>query len=310
MIGNMRTENKNHGLEVGSKLIFLLCTLVSCFNHVATVETSHLQNGNEKINLRSEQHRALETEDEGGAFKAILDIDLKGNEDVLKDSDYLIASFEQIVKDYINNDIKCENESEETSTAYTSMKINFSETNKKKLAIAGSGKCLGRRRKCFRLIKQTKPERLNTFNLNSINQRKDLFCENFRESTIFALFQDVIVTASFYKNYFIDIDILRDTAENVDLKYEVSFEQVDDNALGELNNIRLDLGSLEETDTICDDVCTQQKETMREIFSHFDVQIVENQHECAYEGINCNDDERVTQIWMGRYKNSNYIFAR
>ena len=146
--------------------------------------------------------------------------------------------------------------------------------------------------------------------MNSINQRKDLFCENFRESTIFALFQDVIVTASFYKNYFIDIDILRDTAENVDLKYEVSFEQVDDNALGELNNIRLDLGSLEETDTICDDVCTQQKETMREIFSHFDVQIVENQHECAYEGINCNDDERVTQIWMGRYKNSNYIFAR
>ena len=97
--------------------------------------------------------------------------------------------------------------------------------------------------------------------------------------------------------------------ENSDLKYEVSFERVDDNALGQLNNIRLDLGSLEEIDTICDDKCTQQKETMLEIFSHFNIPIVENQHECAYEGINCNDDERVTQIWMGKYKNSNYIFT-
>ena len=62
------------------------------------------------------KHRILETEDESGAFKANLNIDLKGNEDVLKDSEYLKASFEQIVKDYINNDIKSENESEGTPT--------------------------------------------------------------------------------------------------------------------------------------------------------------------------------------------------
>ena len=304
MIGNMRTENKNHGLEVGSKLIFLLCTLVSCFNHVATVETSHLQNGNEKINLRSEQHRALETEDEGGAFKAILDIDLKGNEDVLKDSDYLIASFEQIVKDYINNDIKCENESEETSTAYTSMKINFSETNKKKLAIAGSGKCIGRRKNCFKFIKQTKPKkqgRLKSINSNSTNNGKDLVCENFRESEIFESFKNVTISASFY-NYFVDVKIVRDTVENLDLNLIERYEGVDDNALGDIDDVGVsyDCDTVKKRDTICDDECTQQKETMLEIFSHFNIPIVEDQHVCAYEGINCNDDERVTQIWMGK----------
>ena len=73
----------------------------SCFNHVATIETNHLQCGNEKINLKSEKHTALETEVESDAFKANLIIDLKGNQNVLEDSDYLKVSFEQIVKDYI-----------------------------------------------------------------------------------------------------------------------------------------------------------------------------------------------------------------
>ena len=72
-------------LNVGYKLGFLLCTVVSCFNHVATIETSHLQSGNEKINLKSEKHGALETEDEGGTFKANLIIDLKGNQNETKE---------------------------------------------------------------------------------------------------------------------------------------------------------------------------------------------------------------------------------
>ena len=62
--------------------------------------------------MKSEKHGTLETEDESGAFQANLIIDLKGNQNVLEDSDYLKASFEQIVKAYINNDIKCENLSE------------------------------------------------------------------------------------------------------------------------------------------------------------------------------------------------------
>ena len=79
--------------------------------------SSHCQNGNQKINWKSEKHRTLETEDYSGLVKSNSIIDLKGNQNVLKNSVYLKASFERIAKDYIDNDIKCENELEGTSTA-------------------------------------------------------------------------------------------------------------------------------------------------------------------------------------------------
>ena len=297
MIGNMRTETKNQGLNIGCKLLFFLCALTSCFNQVATDETRYSQSGIETCEL-------LGNEDDSGTFQFKLDINVRGKEKELIGNDYLKVSFEQIVKDYINNYIKCENESKGTSTTFTSMKIDESITSKTKLAIAGSGKCIGRRKNCFKFIKQTKPKkqgRLKSINSNSTNNGKDLVCENFRESEIFESFKNVTISASFY-NYFVDVKIVRDTVENLDLNLIERYEGVDDNALGDIDDVGVsyDCDTVKKRDTICDDECTQQKETMLEIFSHFNIPIVEDQHVCAYEGINCNDDERVTQIWMGK----------
>ena len=302
MIGNMRTKNKNHGRNVGSKLAFVLCSVILCFNHVATIETSRLflQREKEKKNLRDEKHRTLQTEDESGAYFVSWNLNLNGNENVL-DSDYLRASFEQIAKDYINNDIKCEDETDETTTTFTSFEIDDSKTKTKKLATAGSGKCLGKRKKCFRLIKQTKPGPVNGSNSNITNKDRRNFCANFRESTIFESFQDIIIAASFF-NYFVDVDIIQDTVGNLNLDYIVSFEPSVGDGLDQLDNITLDPFDPEDTNSICvDEECIQQKETMLEIFNHFDIPIVENQHECAYEGINCNQEDKVTYIWMGKY---------
>ena len=52
----------------------------------------------------------------------------------------------------------------------------------------------------------------------------------------------------------------------------------------------------------CDPQCVKQKSTMEEIFEHFDIPTVNDKHSCFYEGINCNTDGFVTDIWFGEQR--------
>lgn len=47
--------------------------------------------------------------------------------------------------------------------------------------------------------------------------------------------------------------------------------------------------------------CSTQKEVMRNMFNYFGIPVEENKQECLYQGINCNEEDTVTHIWMGEY---------
>ena len=64
-----------------------------------------------KIETKEEKIRTLQTDDENGDYLITWNINVLGKEYLLN-SPYLKAGFEQVVKDYINNDLKCEDENE------------------------------------------------------------------------------------------------------------------------------------------------------------------------------------------------------
>ena len=252
-----------------------------------------------EFETKEEKIRTLQTDDEDGEYIISWNINVLGKEYLLN-SPYLKAGFEQVVKDYINNDLKCEDENDSSTSFYN---VEVIDNDVKRMLISGSGKCKGRRKRCRRQIKETISDAGRRLELNVFSGRdpRDTFCQNFRASNIFESFQNIFIAASFF-NYYVDVNVITDLVGNLNLDYKVSFESSIGDGLNEISNVTLDPSEPEDSFTTCvEPACSQQKETMKEIFNHFDIPIIENQHECAYEGINCDQKDKVTYIWMGKF---------
>ena len=290
--------------DLSLRVLLFFCSflIASNFNNFI-FETNNKRNiSHKEPSFEKQQQRVLQTNDDGD-FLITWDINILGK-DYLLASPYLKAGFEQIIKDFINNDIKCEDELEDETTAFFNVEV-IDETEKKFRKISGSGKCKGRRDKCRRRIKQTISDAgraLNFHNSSNVDKRNNL-CENFRQTSIFESFQNIFIAATSF-NYNVDVDIVEDIVGNLDLNYKVTFETSVGDGLNQISNISLDPGELTEFNTICSDSeCVTQQTAMQDIFRHFDIPIIENKHECAYEGVNCDQNDRVVYIWMGKYCN-------
>ena len=287
------------------------CTSVTpCFCSTRYYVESEPEHGN--------AHRKLQT---NGQFVVTWDLSLGGQESLLE-SAFLKAGFEQSVKDYINNDIRCSDNVNVKGAEFFGVKIPDPTTSDRRMkrAVSGNGKCKGDIKKCKVPIK-AKKEQINDDDIfDDAFRRRDLtvadasrvvkafhtddvFCDIFLSSTIFDTFKERLLTASAF-SYDVDVDVINQLQGNLQLKYDVSFEPAQGDGLDQVEEVDGDADEPVPIDTVCTaSQCFSQQAVMRQIFDYFSLSWDDNKHECLYQGINCDTNDLVTHIWLGEYTN-------
>ena len=246
-----------------------------------------------------------------GQYQVTWDLNLGGNEFLLQSSKFLKAGFEQSVKDYINKDILCSDDSGIKGAEFMSVEIGNDQqnkNNKSERSVSGNGKCRGNVRKCKKPLKLSElDEAVITDDDDDVSATRSSFvqgndvCETFRNSTIFDAFRQRLQTATFF-NYDVDVDVLHDLEGNLKLNYDISFPSSPPDGLGQIKTVDGDPADpIPIAINDCNESqCMTQREVMRRIFSHLTLPWEDDKHECLYEGINCNAQDVVTHVWMGK----------
>ena len=232
-------------------------------------------------------------------------LSLGGNEYLLE-SAFLRAAFEQSIKDYINNDILCSDDLNVKGAEFFGIQIrdNSIGNQRKWTAVSGTGKCKGDVVKCKKPINVEKKQAFaddddfrRRYLLASEN---DVFCDVFLSSTIFDAFNERLLTASTF-NYNVDVGVIHDLQGSLDLKYDVSFEPASSVGLDQVEKVDADPNEPVPINDICEESqCITQRQVIRQIYQHFELPYDENKHECLFQGINCNTQDMITHIWMGK----------
>ena len=249
-----------------------------------------------------------------------------GGKEFLLESPFLKAGLEQSIKDYINIDIQCSdgiNTDVSTSVSFYSVEINDvgngDEAGKRGLRrIEGNGKCKGDAIKCKRTVKGTddgstgdteddfferQPKLKHAFHIR--NKNNNDLCEEFQGISIFDLFEKVLITASSF-NYNVDVDVIADLQGSLDLTYDVTFEPAAGNGLDQIDTVGMDAKDPVPIVSQCSESqCITQRSVIKSVFDHFGMIFDDNKHECLHQGLNCDTNELVTHIWIG--KNSLYL---
>jgi len=259
---------------------------------------------------RNDLERHLQNTNSSGEFIVEWDIDL-GGKDFLLESDFLKAGLERSVKEFINNDIMCNEDlmdelEDSEGTSFFSVEINNDNGSNKLKRISGTGRCKGNRTRCKKKVKKSISDAgkanhtWNTTSLTQISKKLDV-CERFFGTSIFDLFRETLVTASFF-NYNVDVELINDLSGSLDLQYNVEFTEASGNGLNEIQDIDFDAGEpIEKEATTCNSQCLNQRKTMNDIFMYYDIPFEEGMHECLHKDINCNEDDLVTQVWLGKF---------
>ena len=135
-----------------------------------------------------------------------------------------------------------------------------------------------------------------------LNYSKNNECDRFEDTSIFELFKKTLVTASFF-NYNLDLELVDKLSESLDLKFNVEFKESSGNGLDKIQDVLFIPEDPIETETVCTGTqCQKQRSIMRDIYLHYDLPFNEDKHECLLKEINCNEEDLVTHIWLGKYQ--------
>ena len=308
----MKTKNENIATHFVIKDRLLFCMIfIASYLYATTLVPDDLKGESMVPNFEGKKNRILQSNETNGEYLITWTINLEGKNSLL-DSPYLKAAFEQLIKDFINKDIKCEGELDDSSTSFYNVEIidrslSRSETSRNRMKISGSGKCKGKRKRCKRTIKETISDagrRLN-FDVPKNTKPRNNVCETFRQTTLFDSFKNIANAASFF-NYNVDVGVIEDVLGNLELDYNVEFLSSVGDSLDEIKEVSFDADNeIKEVNTTCvEPECSLQKSVMEKILKHFDIDLIENQHECVYDGVNCDQNDKVTYIWMGKCFNN------
>jgi len=268
-----------------------------CFcttKHYHEYDNTHINRRNTKMN---------------GQFSVSWNLNLGGRESLLEESAFLKAAFEQSVKDYINNDILCSDNLAFKGAEFFGVEIinDSNENGSKKRAVSGNGKCKGDLSKCKKPLKvKSKGKKIgeeyrpsDASKAAKVIHSKADFCDIFLASTIFDAFEERLLTASAF-NYNVDVDVLNDLEGNMDLSYDVSFKPAKGDGLDEIDDVDMNPDEPTEINPACTDAqCSTQRDVIKNIFLHFELDFDDDKHECLIQGINCNDSDLVSHIWLG-----------
>ena len=295
----------------------LLCSVSSIINPPLYQSSSILD--------QLPRNRALQTSNNTGEYVVEWSLSLGGKEFLLE-SPFLKAGLELSIKDYINMDIECENQIEMGNAAFHAVEIMDVGEGKqwRNARVEGNGKCKGNPLRCSRSVEEMKgidnsteddddffqddddtdTRKKKHFSMISSAMDSTLpkmdICETFKGSTIFDIFEKILVTASSF-NYHVDVEVINDLSGILSLNYNVTFQPASSNGLSQIENIALDAREPRAISTQClESQCITQRSVMRKIFNHFGINFDESKHECLHQGVNCNSDDLVTHIWIGK----------
>lgn len=276
-----------------------------CFCSILIFPGDHLIRNN-KTSFAQNSRKLQDTAAEG-QFVVEWTLSLGGKEFLLE-SPFLKAGLEQSIKDFINNDIICSNPSGPGTSNFYGVEISSVLTVDSRIdmrRIEGNGKCKGDPTKCKRVIKDTAAkaaERKRRHLEQQIGKTDDNknFCDDWKGTAIFDVFQKILVTASAF-NYAIDVDVIADLEGALDLSYDVSFQPAPSDGLDQVESVDMESSEPIPVDTQCSESqCITQREIMRKLFVHFQMNFDDSKHECLHDGVNCNSDDLVKYIWIGK----------
>ena len=246
-----------------------------------------------------------------GEYSVTWTLNLGGQESLLE-SDFLRAGFEQSVKDYINNDVLCSDDLNKKGAEFFGVEITTDDDDElaKNTAVSGNGKCRGQPKRCQKPIDAEALE-MDLFGEEQDDffqdeskvvkafHGRDEFCDVFLKSTIFDAFKERLLVASSF-DYNVDLDVIHDLEGSLNLKYDVAFTPSKGTGLDQINRVGLDAKEPVAIKPQCAVAqCETQRETVRTIFEYFNLRFDQSKHECLHQGINCNEENLVTHIWLG-----------
>jgi len=288
---------------------------------LASVAYLHYDHGDTIMNTERILQENNPNAENGMIVTVFLTID---NFRLLTTSAFFRAALEQTLKDYVNRAPECidrsSNKDDLDLVSYTSFALDLApqllskmegkkDVNKKSCVLLGSNwgnlgnitcyievktKCRGPREECKRQFN----ERLLDNNIeeksNKTESQKglcDLGLNDLlrKKLTLFPIFTyNVLESESFF-----------------DFDFQQSKE-----ALSNTKDIAAENNDTRTKDIECLNQCLAQHETLQNIYSDFgeDFFYVGN-HECDHKGINCNEDNLVTSIWMSEYSQSIIFLA-
>ena len=257
----------------------------------------------------SDKNRVLQDVQPKGDYQVQWTMSLGGKELVVQ-SDYLKAGLEQSVKDYINMDLKCGNQEISTAdkdktvpTSFRSVAITTIRTvSQKKRVITGNSICNGNPEFCkVGLIKSISNKNSNQVSAFTSTNDTSEECQQFQNTTIFKFFEHVFETGLYF-DYQADIAAEKSELEStMELDYNVSFIPAKIDGLNKIEEVQMDVSNIKHITTLCDDPqCEIQKLTILGLFDHFGIPADHNEHECSYTGVNCDRNNLVKYLFIGK----------
>jgi len=250
--------------------------------------------------------------------KVFLTID---NYRLISESPFFRAALEQSLKDFVNIVPLCRDDSDNKNgldlLSYTSYNLDFmsqptanskgtNDENDKPCVLLGSNwgglenitcfveiktKCRGPREEC----KKEFNERLLDNNIEQKNNKTgshNSVCD--------------FDIADFLREKYTSSSIFEYNLEESEIPGEgftVSFEQSSStNSISDVGNVEA-LDNLVEIDVIRCLQCEVQPEILQEFYRNFDMELNYENTECEQLGINCNEENMSTQIWLSEFVN-------
>ena len=80
----------------------------------------------------------------------------------------------------------------------------------------------------------------------------------------------------------------------------MTFKSAEGDGLDQITSIELSVEEPVEIEPTCTtSQCILQRATMFHIYRHFGISVDLDKHECLYNGVNCNPEGLVSQIYLG-----------
>lgn len=300
--------------------LYLLCLS-------GTMESNHAQGASKHLHSKNKlQPRFLRNAEVESVIS--LNVDLGSKAHVIYQSPFLKAGLEQSIKDYLNLDVGCNNEILDRPAFY-SVELNGDDTQQKVskhkdvcegYEIQNATQGVENRTTCTRNyvrcqdVGRTKcKERVFSW-AAVMNKMKREYAQPSGQSkskcqySIFDFFAEKVISASRF-NYNLDIEVINEIGTNFKLDYKVTFIPDQSNELNQIQGLGVNFEEPVPVTTICSrDECINQEQTMKRLFSHFDIAYDEEKHECLQEGINCDNENVVTFIWLSTYSIFSLVF--
>jgi len=235
---------------------------------------------------------------------------------LISNSFFFKAALEQSLKDFINGNPLCDDghKDDEQFPSYSSFDLlnstsqdaalatmelnntfcesNLLDVNDLRCYVVVKVKCRGQRQKCTKRVNEKFHDSGKTKQTNKTESQKsacefdinDLLKEKYSSSSIFLY--NVIESAQIFA---FDFQQLPNTSlsDVDDVKARDNIAEVDEPCFSECVS--------------CSEYCKDQPNILRDFYDTLGLDLHYAEHECEFQGINCDNEKKATQIWLSKF---------